>query len=56
MTKNDLVTEIEAYAMAKSTGNPSLIQRQGAVLKALLDKLPETLLAEGEQSQESPSP
>lgn len=46
MTKTQLIEEIEAYAAAKSTGNVTLMQRSAAMLKQLLDKLPEELLPE----------
>lgn len=41
MTKQDLAIAIEAYASAKSTGNPTLIQFAGTALQEMLTKLPE---------------
>lgn len=52
MTKQNLATAIEAYAAAKSTGNPTLIQFAGEALKEMLAKLPDgdlTKVAEPEQ-------
>lgn len=43
MTKKVLIEEIEAYAAARATGNTALIQRQGEVLKRLLDALSDEL-------------
>lgn len=43
MTKQVLIEEIEAYASAKASGNPTLVHRQGEVLKRLLDALPDEL-------------
>lgn len=43
MTKKVLIEEIEAYASAKASGNPTLIHRQGEVLKRLLDAFPDEL-------------
>jgi hypothetical protein len=43
MPKKDLIEAIEAYAAAKSTGNLTLVQMAGGVLKTLLDQLPEEL-------------
>jgi len=41
MTKQDLATAIEAYAAAKSTGNPTLIQFAGTTLQEMLARLPD---------------
>ena len=41
MNKQDLATAIEAYAAAKSTGNPTLIQFAGGLLQEMLAKLPD---------------
>jgi len=41
MNKQDLATAIEAYAAAKSTGNPTLIQFAGTALQEMLARLPD---------------
>lgn len=43
MTKQELMQEIDGYAVAKATGFPLLIERQLAVLQTLLAKLPDQL-------------
>lgn len=40
---SELTAEIEAYAAAKASGNPLLIQRQGIILQGLLQSLPPEL-------------
>lgn len=51
MKLSDLTQEIEAYASAKASGNPVLVQRQGFILQNLLRSLPEELPTK-EQMQE----
>ena len=54
MTKQVLIEAIEAYAAAKSTGNPTLIQFAGTSLQQMLAKLPDDLTPTGESEGQTP--
>jgi len=43
MKRELLILEIEAYASAKTSGNPLLVKRQGEIISSLLEKLPEEI-------------
>lgn len=43
MKKSLLIDEINAFATARASGHPLLIQRQGEVLEAVMSKLPDEL-------------
>ena len=56
MTKSSLIDEINAFAAARASGNPLLIQRQAQMLESAMSKLPEELPEVMTPEVESPAP